>query len=143
MIKPSPFGQAEVAELKDEFANFVSWNELVEHHGSRMVVDVKPGKSGLRDIEAVDRVPTLDTLSNAWIAYQATEKTDEDLRILTDSAMDVLDVGFLRPYIRDMQLVSQEERSVLDRRVETTLQEPTEGPSMWGKLLATRNTFGF
>ena len=133
-MTPSEFEEFNVTELKEEFSPFVSWNRLLDYHGCR-IVDAqsrRPDGSELRDVPAdVDDVPKPECFSPAWETFCGRSKTSDDFRILGHKCLSVLKLDFVRPYIRDIQL---EEKSILDRKVESSLQQTATENESWGKL---------
>ena len=120
--------------MKEEFSSFISWDKISNFHGHKMVREVKNLKSRRGGPTSIDRVCQPEVMRESLKKFRASSQTDEDLRDLTTECLSVLKLGFVRPYIRDIQL-REDERSILDRRVETSLQDPKTGSSMWGKFL--------
>ena len=104
MIRASEFDVTHVTEMKSEFSEFVSWDGLKDYHGHKVVEEILDPALRRDGPSAIDEVLVPEQIRTAWSRFENTPRTADDVRDLARAALDVLKLGFIRPYIRDIQL---------------------------------------
>lgn len=104
------------------YADKVSWNSVVDRYGFKQINSQtkRPSQKGTpEEPKSFQDTVLLPEISKAWEEFQASPRRPEDLRVLAHKALSVVKVGYLAPYIRDLQL--KEGTSPLDRELESIL----------------------